>query len=292
MKKITAILLFSLIITNSIFMISCSQEKNEISNRIDIIQNTESEKLSNIIEKIDTGAHGGGTAICAHDSAYNDSYHTITGVLIDFVGKKEFEIWTEQKYFPPTNYCKYSNCTILNFIEYFDIKREDFEKMYYQTSCYATVDYNVNILYSGDKKEVEYYYTNLCADNIEEMKLRAAIRYFKDMLIDDVLKTRENENYEKWITSLDKTGIIEWMKTNLDNSFLTVHDRLWNIPQFIEYFNVPQNNFDKYIEIFNLNHDYQFECDVNQIYASIENQDYKKMDINSVDRMIIHSVNG
>ncbi|GHV14136.1 hypothetical protein FACS1894219_09850 [Clostridia bacterium] len=110
---------------------------------------------------------GCGSAACIHEETLNDAYHTITGLMTTYLehkyGKTAYDDWkikaalaSEQS---EREDCKFSELTIYNLIQHFGILREDFERIYTNTSDYYGIEYNVDLLYSGDKKAIEAYYS-------------------------------------------------------------------------------------------------------------------------------------
>jgi hypothetical protein len=245
----------------------------------------------------DDYAYGGGQISCEHDLAYNESYHHIIGALIDFVGESKYYEWSglaradSEK--NATELCKYPDFTILNFIKYFDIKKQDFEKLYYETIYYSEVDYNVDLLYGADKMAIEDYYTNLCAGNIHEMEIRKEIKSLKDTLVETIFHDKNNKQYKKWIETLDKEGMVSWVKDNLNEEFLLCAGRMWNIPQFVNHFDVSKEDMEKCIRIRNQNTDHKFEYDIDLIYEMANKGDkgfktnITKTDADLIDKSIV-----
>ena len=244
----------------------------------------------------DEAVYGGGNSGCIHDSAYNESYHHITGALMDFVGSEAYMKWREEAIKlseeNKTEQCDFAYLTISYFIEYFDINREDFEKLYENTIYYNIVDYNVDVLYSGNKDKIEHYYREQCKDNIQEMEFRAELREFKVLLVEKIFENQQNDDYKSWVKSLDKDNVIEWMETNMGNEdgFYLTAESLWSIPEFVYDCDVSEADFKSCVEIRNMNTNTKYDYGIEKIYTDnkeLKNAIENSADIKTIDELIL-----
>ena len=188
------------------------------------------------------------------ENAHNDfnvwfdaNYHSIDLLFIRYIYPESFDKWIEEagrlsaEY--ATEQCKHRYFTMDFFIKYFNIKREDFEKLYYNTYLYSVYEYNLDVLYSGDKDLVEQYYSKISVERIREMEARAELRYAKDALVKKtfgvIMLNGESmsKEYEAWIRSLDKDNIIGWLDENIpqEQGWFLAANSLWSIDEFIDY---------------------------------------------------------
>jgi len=269
-------------------------------------------------DNYDENAMGGGPDFCIHydGRVFNESYHSIPGLFAFFIHDVDdpdaFERWSAEAHRlskeNATEQCGARYSAMDFFIQYFDIKREDFEKLYYHTYLYSAYDFNIDILYSGDKAIVEHYYSELAADNIPEMELRGEIRDLKDLLIEKtfgdtiidggnevwLFNGKFNEEYQVWVKSLDKNNIIDWFEANLSgehDGVILAGASFWSIPEFIYHWGVSEEDYINYIALRDMNtyhvkYDYAIEKifrDNTELKQAIENVP----DVNTIDRMIV-----
>ncbi|GHV14141.1 hypothetical protein FACS1894219_09870 [Clostridia bacterium] len=238
--------------------------------------------LPSIVENV-SGEGWECSSICVHNSvsygSENASYHTIMGTLTDYIGGEKFEAWrieTEQtSKLNATADCKWPDFTIINFIDYFNISRDDFERLYNKTIYYYVVDYDVDVLYSGDKQLIEQYYIDYKYENAAEMEYRQGVRNLKSDLYNfymaEYYDVPSDEAYSEFIRSICPDDVI-WAENNItggDDSARLIGERFYSIPQFVEYFNVPRLTLEKLDEIMIIN-DYMYTIDIDKIYNEAE----------------------
>lgn len=122
----------------------------------------------------------GGTSICQVHSLL--SYHGYSQEMINLVGEENFNSWAEKTSVPDQkDGCLYPDGNILSFIRFFNIPRDELERVYYQSATYYGHVLNLDLLYSGDEKAVDEYYRNSSIKDVEEKReqfliLKMAIR--------------------------------------------------------------------------------------------------------------------
>lgn len=139
---------------------------------------------------------------CIH---YQD-YHAISGQLIQYVGESEFYEWVEEAgKINVTEECCYGNANIYDFIKYFDFPKEEFENIYYGSSLYYYTYYDIELLYSDNKEQIEETYKNY--DLIRKIK-----------------KARDGE------ASIKRRLVINFDKTN---AYSKMESSAWTIAEFV-----------------------------------------------------------
>ncbi|MCL1793268.1 MAG: hypothetical protein FWG34_05315 [Oscillospiraceae bacterium] len=207
-------------------------------------------------------AHGGGEGPgnCVHivpGLGIGENYHSIDILFAAFIydpaDPGAFDRWAKEagrlsaEY--ATKQCGSRYFTMDFFIQYFGIKREDFEKLYYNTYLYSVFDYDIDVLYSGDKDAVERYYAKITPERIAEMESRANLRAAKDELVQKTFGVimldgeTASKEYEEWIKSLDKEGIIGWLDEHIpqEQGWFLAANSLWEIDEFMDYWGNSEN---------------------------------------------------
>jgi hypothetical protein len=129
-----------------------------------------------------------------------DNYHMFPGNFIDYVGKDNFNKWIEQNdkiNFDKNGYpiledgCSIPKCNIYEFIKYFNVSEEEFYDLWYYSWSYYLYDYNIDILYNGDKEQIEEYYRRDYNEYSQMMAVRESEYNFildlKSLYFDDLL---------------------------------------------------------------------------------------------------------
>lgn len=117
--------------------------------------------ITNDVTVDDTaGSVGGGSNVCKVHCP--ELFHTIPGDLCNYIGFDKVNEWGESRTTKEGTIAEEDKClnpefTIVNFIEYFDITREQFID---NTNFLTKTKYDVDILYSGDAEVIEEYFTN------------------------------------------------------------------------------------------------------------------------------------
>ena len=96
-------------------------------------------------------AAGGPGEGCRHSDTYQNSYHSISGTLIYYVGETNFSYWVEKVSADKEKYtgtdCPGEYCTIVRFIKDFNIPRENFQAILDNSGMdYFVFDYNPDII--------------------------------------------------------------------------------------------------------------------------------------------------
>ncbi|MGI6744184.1 MAG: hypothetical protein ACOX4O_11075 [Eubacteriales bacterium] len=124
------------------------------------------------------------SANCIHSRIAFDSFHYFDGELIKLVGNDKFDEWINAD-IPFEGYtaeeCPLSH-NIYRFIKHFDISREDFERIYYETGSYVNLDYNIDLLYGDDPAAVYEYYSG--TGNAYVMRCRSSDYQIKSSIYD------------------------------------------------------------------------------------------------------------
>ena len=153
------------------------------------------------------------------------SFHAFSHELINYVTSEKFEEWLALDY-EKTDGCPYFGQNIYAFIQYFDIPREEFERLYYGTEMYYNCDYNVELLYSGDEAAIYAYYER--GGSYDEMLYRFAVYNVK---ID--LNNLPTKSKNQW-RQVKGTGYMTW-----------------SIPEYVYEFGVPEQALREIVEKYN-----------------------------------------
>ena len=131
----------------------------------------------------------GGNTVCEVHPLL--SYHSYSDEMVELVGKDEFSSWTEKASVPHLeNGCMYSNSGIVSFIRYFNVPKEELERVYLETPTYYSQVLNIDLLYSGDDKLIEEFYRDCDRINETEEK-RGQFAMLK-------LHIRQ-DHYDEWV---------------------------------------------------------------------------------------------
>lgn len=88
---------------------------------------------------------------CETDEHHTNRYYTINGFLIEYVGKDKFSEFHDK-------YAGTEDFNILNFIDYFDISREQFDSIYGSENYHSiAVPYKSEYLYGADELKDLYF---------------------------------------------------------------------------------------------------------------------------------------
>lgn len=138
-----------------------------------------------------------GTDMC---NLHISEYHSYPGELIDYIGD-EFYDWVYMVESQPdrdlTDECPYSHCNIIECLNYFNISKEEFARLYY-TSFYYSCMYDPEIMYSGNNTEIQNFFTDDKTENLElEYKdiILSAKLYLRSSLSDMSVDEQTVEKY-------------------------------------------------------------------------------------------------
>lgn len=168
------------------------------------------------------------TAECTHSESYANSFHAFPPELADYVSEDKFEEWYGQK-FEKTDDCPVFGRNVYEFIKYFDVPREEFERIYYTTDNYYIYDFNIDLLYGGSEKAVSDYYER--GGNFKEMKQREAERDIKSGLVGLV----DANKFRLW-------------KLNKGYSDCLIS---WSIPEFVYEFSISERALKQLVDTHN-----------------------------------------
>lgn len=314
-----------------ILLISCSFNENSITNDTnkvldtnkDIVENTSQLSEEKNDAKISTNnlAIGGESDYCCHvvktdeNLYYDNSYHCIPSELIFYIGEDNFNQWIEKiKSYTlnETNGCN-DYCSIVNFIRDFNIPYDIFNYYIKSSSMYYNYDYNLDIIYSGNDKIIEQYYTSDRIDDITNKKFFSIIK----SNIKSYLYNNKNIEFTEWINNKnnDKSWSYSDMtsKHQLINSGINIKGdayeiysdtfsgdiRQWSIIEAISYFDIPRSIIEEYIKIAtdafspscNLNIDKLYSINytdlVSNLKISTNNSTYNNIDPLIIDNEFI-----
>ncbi len=110
---------------------------------------------------------------------------------------------------------------IYQFIRFFDIQREDFEKLYYSTNLYYLYDYNFDLLYSDDIDKVYSYYKE---ENEDFLK-----RNTEFSIKQDIKNLIGDEDFNNWLYA---------KKTQEYGDY---YDVSWSIAEVVYDFDIPRS---------------------------------------------------
>ena len=261
MRKVLSniLLIFCLLLS----FVSCSKNNIEINN----ISNDKNQSEINLAKidtqntysdntEIDNEAIGGGLNECIHASVFNDSFHSFSVELIKYVNSEKFEEWINLEH-KVTNECQYYGVNIYEFIKYFNISKDVFSDLYYNTSTYYNHDYNIDLLYNGNVDKIYKYYEN--GGNYEEFKKRSldyAVKIDLSSYIGDA-------QYSEWKEKNGYSSVISWSIPEIIYEFDISQDTLKNIvaiyknPDILE----PEVISDDNAEIIEITNTYDYDYD-------------------------------
>ncbi|GHV15115.1 hypothetical protein FACS1894219_11820 [Clostridia bacterium] len=237
---------------------------------------------------------GGNITECIHTQTYNDSFHTITGLITDYIEKKfgenAYEVWkaeaAEINQNTDNSDCQFSELSIYSLIKHFAIPREDFESLYTKTGDYYTINYNVDVLYSGNDALVDAYYTQ--ERNEEEMYYPAKVDQIKWFLTTDFGSRDADNEYFEYVETLCPNHIA-WITENTGATVRVIARRYWSIPQYVQDFNVPREVIQQIADYAAINEE-NYTIDVDRIYSDdpvLAEALASGADIDIIDAMVV-----
>jgi len=204
---------------------------------------------------------------CIH--GIDSSFHTFDSNFIELVGGFEAanEFFEATSAYDNANAdskrCRWESGNIYNFIKYFNISREDFEKCYYGTNAYYSSDHDPELLYNGTLEEIEEYYINSSerADYRRKLSSERTLKYSLVKIATDRGKSESEANASSEAFNLllkahrDKYGEPIWVT--------------YSIPELIDMFEITKNEFETYITGESVGLDF-FEYDIEKIFDENE----------------------
>jgi len=171
-----------------------------------------------------------GSLQCIHTTEYDESFHTYPPDIPGYVTIDEFNKWHELDY-KKTPECPYYGQNIYEYIKYFSIPRDVFEKYYYDGFTYYYYDYNLDLLYGGDEDAVYEYYARSGERHILEK--RSAERLVKSWLEEFVGR----DKYREWAKEKG------YVRDNGEPNYTA-----WSIPELIYDFEIPESALSNIID--------------------------------------------
>lgn len=232
--------------TNELNMPSISDDQNDDSviSEADVSESSTSNQNAENV---------GGRDLCKHivmnrEVDIDNSYHTIPGTLIEYVGQDEFSKWVEKKTedMLTSNEGKYDSClvfSIVDFIVDFNIPRHDFE-IINDNFLADYYDYNIDVIYAG-KEAAEAYYSS---ERLQMILEKRVIRQLKVQL-KLYVENQDAAAVQNWIKEKNATewGFSEATRSHIDIPGCGYSDEFrggysqYSIKEFIDYFDIPRD---------------------------------------------------
>ncbi len=145
----------------------------------------------------------------------DDSYHTIDGSLIWYVGEDRFNEWLtkcEMLYGDPIPGKKCEPINIVRFVEDFQIPREVFEFLC-ENLLDLWYDYNLDVIYEGEEAADRYY----SSDREQILLEKYLIRRFRNNLL-KYARSQNDQAVTEWIEATNRTewGVSELSRTHTE----------------------------------------------------------------------------
>lgn len=189
---------------------------------------------------------------------YDDSYHNVSGELINYIGYDNFAQWND-------GITSDEDFNIINLIHDFNISQETFETILDNTYTGYFFDYNLDIIYSNNEKTIQDYYTS-GMNRIGEILSKKYISFIKGSII-SYLNDKYADEFDEWVTlknNDDNWKYSELQYTdrllysikdingnpiNLYSNIFTGNIRQWSIAEAVNYFNIPRSIIEEYNNI-------------------------------------------
>lgn len=199
-----------------------------------------------------------GTDMC---NVHISEYHSYPGELIDYIGD-EFYDWVYMVESQPdrdlTDECPYSHCNIIECLNYFNISKEEFARLYY-TSFYYSCMYDPEIMYSGNNTEIQNFFID---DKTEDLELE-----YKDIILSAKLYLRSSLSD----MSVDEQTVEKYYQLPLT---------AWTFSDIISEAQISQDTFEAFLDEYRSFGD---SIDVDAIYHEVETMnDVTAIETNSV----------
>ena len=186
-----------------------------------------------------------GTDMC---NVHISEYHSYPGELIDYIGD-EFYDWVYMVESQPdrdlTDECPYSHCNIIECLNYFNISKEEFARLYY-TSFYYSCMYDPEIMYSGNNTEIQNFFID---DKTEDLELE-----YKDIILSAKLYLRSSLSD----MSVDEQTVEKYYQLPLT---------AWTFSDIISEAQISQDTFEAFLDEYRSFGD---SIDVDAIYHEVE----------------------
>lgn len=233
---------------------------------------------------------------CIHYDSGNDSYHKFPGVLTHYVGEDEFDEWIKNVKsvadIYATDKCCYEYATIVNFVEYFNIPQEDFHMLINNNSnLYYLSDYNLDIIYSGNEKMIQEYYTaDYDQRSREDFFKRQNMYLLKTKLLWEV----GYDKFDGWVEqkTIARQEILSADKSikaiNNDITKFTGDVRQWNIAEFVREFAITREDFENILNSLISENLWLYDINIDLLFNNDYRLDY--LIENAVDAAIIDNM--
>jgi len=217
----------------------------------------------------------GGFTPCVHTVMYGtvdlcDAFHTVPGVFGNYVGLDAFnefiDYWeANRKHTVEKTSCGQAS-VLLDFIEYFQITKEEFEKIN-ERYLKTTADYNVDAIYGGIEAADAYY----ASDRLQTVLEKTVLSRYKGRLILYVNQTAA-EKKQTWLT--EKTEALQSIWKDESLVFRGDHD-LFCLPEIISYFDISRETAEKlYNEVYKAYSDCERTLDFDAIYKAASEKSF------------------
>ena len=218
---------------------------------------------------VDSTPSVGGFTPCVHTVMYGtvdlcNAFHTVPGVFGHYVGLDAFnefiDYWeANRKHAVEKTSCGQAS-VLLDFIEYFQITKEEFEEIN-ERYLKTTADYNVDAIYGGMEAADAYY----AGDRLQPVLEKTVLSRYKGRLILYVNQTAA-ETKQTWLT--EKTEALQEIWEDEALVFRGDLD-LFSLPEIISYFSIPRETAEKlYNEVYKVYSDCERTLDLDAIYRA------------------------
>ncbi|MGN1346328.1 MAG: hypothetical protein ACI4V1_06055 [Eubacteriales bacterium] len=154
---------------------------------------------------------------CPHSGVFRNSFHDIPKSVMNLVRLSVDEETLAEWYAGVAGTC---GMNIYELLTVFEIPQEQFEQLYTSSDLWYHHDYDVSLLYSGDRDAVCDYYRS--GGSCERM----AARYFEYELKLDLFAEAGSSAYAAWTAERGYTAIAHW-----------------SIAEFVRDFEIPRERF-------------------------------------------------
>lgn len=256
------LLVTAFLLANALMGCTATVSENTVSDTDDTFPETASDAT---VARSDTCIH----TVLYHDVVLDDSYHSIDGTLIEYVGTDAFDAWVQKKEAEPTGSCTYSHINIVDFVHDFDFPRAVFEELNNNVLS-LDYDYNLDAIYGGTAEE---YYTNgdTTSDRTQTILEKRVLKLFKSKLIDTAIADERNH-----ITSWDVGSLSASKQDTLTRDCnSTITDFQGNLCQFsirsfLAAFGIPLDTTETLFQEAKAAYsDYTGELDIYALYSGV-----------------------
>lgn len=178
------------------------------------------------------------------------SFHSIPGEISDLVEREALRNWRESVNINTSGTHNFDCPTwyrsIVEFVRYFDIQREDFQAVLDNTREYYVFGFNLDIIYSDDDELIDEYFSTGYLRILEAEEIWF-VRGLKWDLWSPLRFDYEHE-FARWVAT--KNADDSWKFSPFNTEF-TGDIRQWSIPEFIQAFNISREHLEDIIALRN-----------------------------------------